>query len=65
MNTNFEKRLQRAEQQAQPTHQSFEVWLSGMDDDVLRPNGEVLSLAEFERRYTDAIDIGGPHTYKE
>ncbi len=65
MNTHFEKRLQRAEQQAQPTHHSFEVWLSGMEDDVLGPNGEVMSLAEFRDRYPDAIDIGGPHTYKE
>ncbi len=69
------RRIQQLEQQARRTHRSFEVWIGGEnDDDMLGPNGEVMSVAEFERRYPDAVDIGGtrppmvpnaPNAYKE
>jgi len=52
------RRIQQLEQHAQPTHRSFEVWVGTGEDDMLGPNGEILSLAEFERRYPDAVDIG-------
>jgi hypothetical protein len=50
------------------------VWVGIGDDDVLGPNGEVMSLVEFEDLYPDAVDIGGtfppmvpnePNAYKE
>ncbi len=54
------RRIQRLERHARRTHQSFEVWIGGEDDDdMLGPNGKVMSVAEFEHLYPDAIDIGG------
>ncbi len=35
-----------------------DVWIN--DDPLLGPNGEEMSQVEFEARYPDAIDIGGP-----
>jgi hypothetical protein len=52
-----QRRIQQLEQQARRTHQSFQVWIGG-DDDMLGPNGEVVSQAEFRERYPDAIEIG-------
>ncbi len=70
-----QRRIQQLERQARRTHQSFEVWIGGEDDDnMLGPNGEGMSVAEFERRYPGAVDIGGtrppmvpnaPNAYKE
>ena len=60
-----QRRIQQLEQQAQPPYQPFEVWLGEGDDDVMGPNGEVMSLAEFREHYPDAVEISGPHTYKE
>ncbi len=54
-----QQRIQRLERHARRTHQSFEVWIGGEnDDDMLGPNGEVMSVAEFKERYPDAINIG-------
>ncbi len=59
------RRLHQLEQQAHPTHRSFEVWVGTNEDDMLGPTGEIISLAEFERRYPDAIDISGPTAEKD
>ncbi len=60
MKQGYSKRLDALEAQTQPQHRAFEVWVGTGEDDMLGPDGEVISLAEFERRYPDAIDIGGP-----
>ncbi len=74
MNKHLQSHLLRMEQQAQPTHRSFEVWVGTGENDMLGPNGEILSLAEFDERFPDAVDIGGtrppmvpnePNAYKE
>ena len=36
------------------------MWVGAGEDDMLGLDGEVISLAEFERRYPDAVAIGGP-----
>ncbi len=62
MVTQLRTRLQRAEAQvrAGDGYQTFELWLGGEDDDTLvGPSGEVLTIAEFARRYPDAISIDG------
>ncbi len=54
------RRIQRLERHARRTHQSFEVWIGGAnDEDMLGPNGEGMSVAEFEHLYPDAVNIGG------
>jgi hypothetical protein len=51
-------RLARLEaQQAKPPHRTFEVWVGTGEDDLLGPNGDVMSVAEFERRYPHAMSI--------
>ncbi len=53
------QRIQRLERHARRTHRSFEVWIGGEnDEDMLGPNGEGMSVAEFKERYPDAINIG-------
>lgn len=52
------RRIHQLEQQAQPTHRPFEVWVGTGEDDMLGPNGEVMSLAEFRERNSDTIEIG-------
>ena len=52
-----ETRLRRLEQQTQPRHGGFELWLSGDTGEMIGPDGEVLTLEEFERRYPDAVSI--------
>ncbi len=61
MKTALWNRLARVEAQAQPDWEPFEVWLGGEEYGTLEgPHGEVLTLAEFERRYPDAVDLSGP-----
>ena len=45
--------------------EGFEVWVGTGDDDMLGPNGEIMSRAEFEVRYPDAIDMSGPVPMRE
>ncbi len=48
-------RLARLEaQQATPAHCTCEVWVGTGEDDLLGPNGDILSTEEFERRYAHA-----------
>ncbi len=55
------KRLERLEQQAQPTFQPFEIWIGGEEEGTLEsPTGEVLTVEEFHRRYPDARSLDGP-----
>ncbi len=61
MKTALWNRLARVEAQVQPDDDGrFTLWVGTGDDDLLGPNGELLTLAEFERRYPDAVDLGGP-----
>jgi hypothetical protein len=61
MKTALWNRLARVEERARPDDDGrYELWVGTGDDDMLSPTGEVISLAEFERRYPDAIDLGGP-----
>ena len=56
-------RLARVEEQAQPDDDGrFALWVGTGEDDQLSPTGDVLTLAEFERRYPDAVDLT-PSTY--
>ncbi len=36
------------------------LWIGTGDGDVLGPNGETMSQAEYAELYLDSIDIGGP-----
>ncbi len=60
MNKQFRQRVQRVEQQAQPTQRAFEVWVGTGAADLLGPHGEIISTEEFERRYPDARSIDDP-----
>ncbi len=58
----LERRLAALETQHRGP-EGFEVWIG--DDPMYGPNGEQMSRAEFESRYPDAIDIGGPLPLRE
>ncbi len=60
----LERRLHALEQQ-QRGPEGFEVWVGTEDDDMLGPNGEQLSRAEFDALYREVIDIGGPVPVRE
>ncbi len=56
----LERRLAALELQ-QRGPEGFEVWIGGEDGrDMLGPNGETMSQAEYAELYPDSIDIGGP-----
>lgn len=56
------RRLQVLEEQAQPERAGYAVQIGNGPDAIVTVNAEDIPLAEFERRYPDAvtIDIGGP-----
>ncbi len=56
----LQRRLEALEQQ-HGDNGGYEIWLgTGEGDDLIGPNDEILSAAEFEARSPNAIDIGGP-----
>ncbi len=55
----LERRLAALERQYSGP-EGFEVWVGTGDGDVLGPNGETMSQAEYAELYPDSIDIGGP-----
>ena len=57
MKQTHETRLQRLEQQAQPQPDGFALWVGTDDDEMLSPDGEIISAEEFARRYPDAIAL--------
>ncbi len=58
MQTTLWHRLARVEAHAQPADDGqYELRVGTGDDDLVSPTGKVLTLAEFERRYPDVIDL--------
>ncbi len=62
MYRSLEHRLQALEQQAQPERAGYVVQIGDGPDAIVTVDGIDIPLAEYERRYPDAvtIDIGGP-----
>ncbi len=62
MASNVDRRLAALEQQAQPERGGYAVQIGDGPDAIVTVDGIDMTLAEFERRYTNTvvIDIGGP-----
>ncbi len=62
MHRSLEHRLQALEDRAQPERAGYVVQIGDGPDAIVRVDGVDIPLADYERRYPDAvtIDIGGP-----